>query len=125
MNLQAIIHLFERNGCLLEKTIDNTPAELSLVVVIHLENLLEDERVDAITTFWKSCRPVLALQRITRQFINHPGNGNPGACAQFVIVVVDCALTLSSETSMGLVVVSVIFALCLADISTQSVERDG
>jgi hypothetical protein len=61
-NLQTVFHLLERNVCLLKETVDDTPAKFFLVVVvIHFENLLENKRVDVITTFWKGLRSILAL----------------------------------------------------------------
>ena len=63
VGLQCGVHLREGGVGLLEETVDYAPAELPLVfVVVHLQDLLERDLIDAVTEVQKSGRAFLTLQ---------------------------------------------------------------
>lgn len=53
-DVQVQVHFLESTLCLLEKAVDDTPAELPLLlIVVHLQDLFEGGRVDTIATLWE------------------------------------------------------------------------
>jgi hypothetical protein len=60
-NLQCIVHFGECLLRLFKEAVNNRLAELALVVIVHLQNLLEGQGVDAVAQIWQTNRALFAL----------------------------------------------------------------